>query len=305
MAAEQASDALFARQKQKTRLAEISSSLLRFAVRKPLGAIGAIIILVMILLAVFPQYIAPYEPNLFTGERYAFPGTVTNEGRVLLGTDELQRDILSRAIWGARISVRIGIISVFLGVTVGLVIGAVAGYIGGALDMGVQRGVDAMLAFPGLILALFWITLLQPGPNTIILAIGVTLIAPTTRVLRSSVLSIKEMTYVDGARAVGCSVPRILMYHIFPNITALYIVLISLSIGNAIIVEASLTFLGLGISPDEPTWGNMVQKGSQNLFLVGWWLPVIPSVAIALCVYGFNMLGDALRDVWDPRLRGS
>ena len=129
MAAEQASDALFAREKQKTRLAEISSSLLRFAVRKPLGAIGAIIILVMILLAVFPQYIAPYEPNLFTGERYAFPGTVTNEGRVLLGTDELQRDILSRAIWGARISVRIGIISVFLGVTVGLVIGAVAGYI--------------------------------------------------------------------------------------------------------------------------------------------------------------------------------
>ena len=133
-----------------------------------------------------------------------------------------------------------------------------------------------MLAFPGLILALFWVTLLQPGANTVTLAIAVTLVAPTTRVLRSSVLSIKEMTYVDGARAVGCSTPRILMHHIFPNITALYIILISLSIGNAIIVEASLTFLGLGIAPDIATWGNMVHRGTRNLFLVGWWLPVVP-----------------------------
>ena len=296
---------LFSASGATSRLFRTGRTTWTFSRKKPLGAIGAIIILGMILLAIFPGQIAPYEPNDFTGERYATPGATTPSGLTLLGTDELQRDILSRAIWGARISVRIGLISVFVGVTAGLIIGAVAGYLGGLLDLTVQRAVDAMLAFPGLILALFWVTLLQPGANTVTLAIAVTLVAPTTRVLRSSVLSIKEMTYVDGARALGCTTPRILIHHIFPNITALYIILISLSIGNAIIVEASLTFLGLGIAPDIPTWGNMVHRGTRNLFLVGWWLPVVPSVAIALCVYGFNMLGDALRDLWDPRLRGT
>ena len=271
-----------------------------FARHKPVAFAGGVIVLLLAYLAILPQTVAPYDPRELAGERFENPSS-----NFILGTDDLGRDVFSRSIWAARVSMRVGTISVFIGVTFGVVLGLVAAYVGGALDLVAQRVVDAWMAFPGLILALFWVSLLEPGVNTITFAIAITLWPSSSRVVRSSVLAIKETTYVEAARAIGCSTFRILFRHIFPNIIALYVVLISLAVGGAIIVEASLTFLGLGIEPDIATWGNMVFLGTRSLFLVGWWLPVIPSVCIALTVYGFNMLGDGLRDVWDPRLRGS
>ena len=271
-----------------------------FARHKPVAFAGGVIVLLLAYLAILPQTVAPYDPRELAGERFENPSS-----NFILGTDDLGRDVFSRSIWAARVSMRVGTISVFIGITFGVVLGLVAAYVGGALDLVAQRVVDAWMAFPGLILALFWVSLLEPGVNTITFAIAITLWPSSSRVVRSSVLAIKETTYVEAARAIGCSTFRILFRHIFPNIIALYVVLISLAVGGAIIVEASLTFLGLGIEPDIATWGNMVFLGTRSLFLVGWWLPVIPSVCIALTVYGFNMLGDGLRDVWDPRLRGS
>ena len=284
----------------RSRLRDAWGAIKWFARHKPIGFAGAIIVLVLTYLALLPQTVAPYDPRELAGERFENPS-----GDFILGTDDLGRDVFSRSIWAARVSMRVGTISVFIGITFGVMLGLVAAYIGGAVDLAAQRVVDAWMAFPGLILALFWVSLLEPGINTITFAIAITLWPSSSRVIRSSVLAIKETTYIEAARAIGCSTYRILFRHIFPNIIALYVVLISLAVGGAIIVEASLTFLGLGIEPDIATWGNMVFLGTRSLFLVGWWLPVIPSVCIALTVYGFNMLGDGLRDVWDPRLRGS
>ena len=276
-------------------------TLLRFVQTKPLAAFGAFLVIFMIALAVFPNQIAPHEPdrpNL--GARYGAP---TSE--FLAGTDQLGRDVLSRTIHGAQVSVRIGILSVLIGKTIALVVGMMSAYFGGVVDLLVQRLVDVLIAFPGLILAMFWVTLFDPGPWTVTFAIAVGLLPGSVRVVRSQVLAIREYTYVEAARAIGASSSRILLRHVFPNVTALFIVIFSLSVGGAIITESSLSFLGIGISQDIPTWGNMVRAGTRNLFIAGWWLPIPPSVALALTVYGFNLLGDGLRDVLDPRLRGS
>ena len=258
---------------------------------------GGFIIIFMTFLAVFPHLIAPYDPLEFAGLPHAKPGS-----DFFVGTDELGRDVMSRTLWATRNSMRIGVVAVLLGKTIALVVGMMSAYFGGPFDLITQRLVDA---FPGLIIALFWVAIFEPGIQTVTFAITIGLIPGSIRVIRSRVLSIKETTYVESARAIGASAPRILLRHILPNITALYIVIISLSVGGAILVESSLSFLGLGVSPENPTWGNMVQTSTKNLFLTGWWLPLPPSAGLALCVYGFNMLGDGLRDVLDPRLRGS
>jgi peptide/nickel transport system permease protein len=253
----------------------------------------------MVVVALFPGQLAPHRPSEYF-EEY-LPASWNNP----LGTDRLGRDTLSRLIWGARVSIPIGVASVTIGVTLGLILGLVSGYVRGVFDLATQRFVDAMMAFPGLVLAILWLTLFGASAYTLILAITINLIAPTARVLRGSTLAITEATYIEAAKAVGCSTSRILLRHIFPNVRAIYVVLISPSVGGAIITESSLSFLGLGVSPDTPTWGQMVNAGTRDLFLVSWWMPVPAAVCIALAVYGFNMLGDALRDVWDPRLRGA
>ena len=268
---------------------------------KPLGAFGALVVIIMIVLAIWPTLVSPADPyKTFVGPRLSAP-SVDHP----FGTDGLGRDILSRTVYGARFSVYIGLTSVLIGITGALIIAVISGYYGALLDLLLQRIVDTLLAVPGLVLALFVLALFKPSPETMILTLAVVFMAPSIRTIRAAVLSVKQMPYIESARAIGASTPRILIRHIVPQIMALYMVLISLTIGGAIIAETSLSFLGLGLSPDDPTWGNLVQKGTRDLFLVGVWQPIPPAIAIALCVFGFNLLGDALRDVLDPRLRGS
>lgn len=278
----------------------VGRGLIWFARKKPLGFIGAAIILIMLVFAAVPDVFAPHPPLQFVAQQLEPP-----QKKFPFGTDEIGRDYLSRTIWGARISITIGISSVFVGTTVALILGMLSAYLGGIFDLLLQRVIDAMMALPGLVLALFMVTLLPRGVPTLVLAISIIIIPGTTRTIRSQVLAVKQFQYVDGARAVGASSFRIMWRHIFPNITAIYIVLISLAIGSAIITESSLSFLGLGNPSEMPSWGTMVNRGTRNMFLTGPWLALAPSIALALAVYGFNMLGDALRDVLDPRMRGS
>lgn len=272
----------------------------KFIQTKPLGAMGAFILLFMFVVAVIPGVIAPHDPFRFAGQPHLSPSWT-----FLVGTDELGRDIMSRTLWATRNSMRIGVVAVLIGKTIALTVAMFTAYFGGPIDLLAQRVVDALIAFPGLIIALFWVAMFEPGPWTVTFAITIGLIPGSIRVIRSRVLQIKETNYVESARAIGASAPRILVRHVLPNLVALYIVIISLSVGGAILVESSLSFLGLGVSPETPTWGNMVASSTVNLFLTGWWMPLPPAAGLALCVYGFNMLGDGLRDVLDPRLRGS
>ena len=189
--------------------------------------------------------------------------------------------------------------------TIALLIALTSGYIGGIFDNAVQRVVDTLLAFPGLVVALFLVAVFTPSQNTVIGALAFTFIAPASRPLRAQVISVRSNVYVEAARAIGCSNIRVMARHILPNVMPLYVVVVSLFLGGAIIVESSLTFLGVGVDPTTPSWGRMVTDGTTSLFLAGAYLTIFPSLAIATTVFAFNMLGDTLRDIWDPRLRGS
>lgn len=278
----------------------IWTGLLKFSRAKPVGAIGAWVILAAIVISVFASWIAPHDPRKFVGSKYEAPNS-----EHFMGTDDLGRDVLSRVIYGGRISLFVGFFAVFVGVTFGLLVALISGYIGGWVDALVQRVVDAMLAFPGIVLALFLVTAISPSLGSVVAAIAISFVPSCARTLGAQVLSIKATPYVDAARAIGCSHWRIMIQHMLPNIRALYVVLMSLYIGVAIIIEATLSFLGFGPSPEIASWGRMVSDGSRQMFLAGPWASLWPSVAIGLVVFSFNMLGDAVRDVWDPRLRGS
>ncbi len=274
------------------------TTLRRFAQAKPLGMAGALVLALMGVITILAPLIAPYDPL-----DASFARSLPVSGEHWLGTDPLGRDVFSRVIMGSRISIYVGIVSVFIGVSLGAFIGIVTAYAGGVLDLVVQRFVDAIQAFPGLVLAMAIMVTLGQSINNVIIAIAILLIPGGARIIRGSALSIKEQTYIDSARAVGCSHIRIMARHIFPNTIAPYIILISVSIGNAIITEAALSFLGVGAPPDAPSWGAMVNTASQELFTGGLGLAIGPGLAIALAVFSFNLLGDALRDTLDPRLR--
>ena len=273
-----------------------------FAKRQPLGALGALVAIVLILVALFAPLIATHDPReTNVGEfKFAGPGT-----ELWLGGDQLGRDVFSRLVYGARISLLVGILSVVFGVTVGFAIGIVSAYFGGKTDLYVQRIMDAMIAFPALILALAIMAVLGPSIQNVIIALTVVFIPGAARTVRSEALRIKEMDYVLAARSVGAPDWRIMLRHIAPNCFAMYIVLATVSLGWAIIVEASLSFLGAGIPPDIPSWGGMLSGATQQYVEVGPWLAVFPGLAIAIVVFAWNLLGDALRDVLDPRLRGT
>ena len=274
------------------------TTLRRFAKAKPLGMAGALVLALMGIVTVFAPLLAPYDPL-----DASFARSLPVSGEHWLGTDPLGRDVFSRVIMGSRISIYVGIVSVLIGVSFGAFIGIVSAYVGGIVDLVVQRVVDAIQAFPGLVLAMAIMVTLGQSINNVIIAIAILLIPGGARIIRGAALSIKEQTYIDSARAVGCSHVRIMARHIFPNTIAPYIILISVSIGNAIITEAALSFLGVGAPPDAPSWGAMVNTASQELFTGGLGLAVGPGLAIALAVFAFNLLGDALRDTLDPRLR--
>jgi peptide/nickel transport system permease protein len=277
------------------------STLLRFVRRKPLGAASVVVILALVVCAVFAPWIAPRDPFEYAaGRQLQPPGS-----EFPLGSDEVGRDVLSRVVYGARVSLQVGIISVAVGTALGATLGILSGYLGGRTDLVIQRLVDALMAFPGLVLALAVVAALGPAIRNVMLAIGILVAPGVARIVRSAVLTVKEIPFIEAALAVGASTPRVLLRHILPNVTAPIIVLVTTQLGAAIITEASLSFLGLGTPPPEPSWGSMLGGTARFRLEQAPWLLWAPATAISLVVLSFNLLGDALRDVLDPRLRGS
>ena len=272
----------------------------QFCRRKPLGAIGGGITLILVVVALLAPVISPSPPRETRAEFVHAPP----QRAFLLGTDHVGRDVLSRLMHGARISLYVGLGSVLIGITAGFVVGVASTYGGGPIDLSVQRVVDALMALPGLIIALAIIAVLGSSLNNVIIAIIIGMIAPVVRTVRSQVLSIKELDYITAARAVGASPFRLIFRHIVPNCFAIYLILASYYLGFAIIVEASLSFLGVGAPPDVPSWGGMLTRAAQEHVKTAPWVAIFPGLAIFIVVLGFNLLGDALRDVFDPRLRG-
>jgi peptide/nickel transport system permease protein len=273
----------------------------RFARRKPLGAFGAVIALILVIVAVFAPFIATHDPAETNGALvYAPPGS-----QLLLGGDQLGRDVFSRLVYGARISLYAGVLSAFIGATIGMVVGVASVHFGGKTDLIVQRIIDTMMAFPPLILAIAIMAALGASLNNVVIALSIAYIPNAARVLRSQALAIKEMDFVLAARAIGAGHARIIFRYMIPNCLALYIVLVSVFLGTAIVAEATLSFLGIGVPPDVPSWGGMLNGAAQTYVHLAPWLGVFPGLAIAVVVFAWNLLGDALRDVLDPRLRGT
>lgn len=271
--------------------------------RKPLGAAGGVIVIVMIVAGVFAPLIAPYDPVINDYSRPHFAPNALN----WLGTDQFGRDILSRIIHGARTALFIGFVSAFVGGTTGLILGVASAYFGGLFDLLLQRLMDIVMAFPLIILALAMISILGPMiENDVILvifAITIPFIPRCARVVRSSALAIREIPYVDAARACGFSHIRIILNHMTPNVMAPFLIMITAFVGQAILLEASLSYLGLGVQEPVPAWGLMLQGGAEEYAESAPWMAVFPGLAITLSVFGFNLFGDALRDTLDPKLR--
>jgi peptide/nickel transport system permease protein len=263
------------------------------------GAIvGAVILLCILFLGLAAPVVSPYPPTDITGELGLQPPNREH----LMGTDNFGRDVFSRVIFGGRISMSVGFISVGIGAATGLILGLGAGYFGGWLDAFIMRMIDALLAFPGILLALAIVAVLQPSLRNVMVAVGISSVPRFTRVVRGSVLSARENLYVDAARCVGCSSLRIIYRHILPNVMGPVIILATLGIGGAILTGTSLSFLGLGASPPTPEWGLMLSSGRSYIGLA-WWMTAFPGLAILITVLSVNMLGDGLRDALDPRLR--
>ena len=269
---------------------------LRRLARHRLAMFGAVLVALEVGLALLAPWIAPHEPNRMDYTA-VLSGPTTEHP---LGTDDLGRDLLSRTLYGSRLSLEVGIVAVLVAVVLGVPIGLVSGYFGGIFDEAVMRVVDAVMALPALVLALTIAAVLGPGIWNATVAIAVVAAPTYTRLVRGQVLSIKENDYVLAAQSIGAPTWVILMRHILPNAFSPVIVQASLGVGFAIILEASLSFIGLGAQPPTPSWGNMVQVGFQYLEIAPWFV-LIPAVAIFLAVLGFNMLGDGLRDTLDPK----
>jgi peptide/nickel transport system permease protein len=279
----------------------LSKGLWRLVREKPLGAFGGVLVLVLMLTAIFAHWIAPYpydETNV--RQRLKPPGA-----QFYLGTDNLGRDVFSRIVYGARISVTVGFGAVTLSILLATIMGVTSGYFGGKVDVFVQRIVDAAMAFPVLVILLSIMAVLGPGLLNVILVLGIVPSANRSRVIRSATLAAKENQYVEAARAVGASHLRIILCYILPNVMAPIIIVATNALGAVILVEATLSFLGFGVPPPYPSWGEMLSGSGRSYMYKAPWMAIWPGVAISLAVFGFNMLGDALRDLLDPRLRGS
>lgn len=272
---------------------------LQFARRRPLGAVGAFIVLLLVFVALFAPWLAPYDPYKMNSAWLLSPPSLRN----WMGTDEYGRDIMSRVMWGSRTSLVVGLLAVVLGTTTGAVLGLVSGYLGGKVDYVVQRCMDILLAFPGLVLALAMVAALGASVVNVIIALSFTIIPGASRVIRASALALREAPFVDAAQNLGFSSARIVFRHILPNCAAPYIIIATAALGGAILSEASLSFLGLGTPPPAPSWGGMLSGSSQSAMTDAPWIAIFPGLAITLVVFGFNFLGDALRDLLDPKLR--
>ena len=272
--------------------------LARLAGQQPLGAAGAVVVAAMIVAAIFAPQLAPYGAKDAAFAAYAPPGP----GHPM-GTDQLGRDVLSRVVWGARLSLYVGLVSVMLGVTLGGLWGVVSAYFGGMTDTLSQRVVDSLMALPPIVLALSLMAAIGQSVNNVIVALTILLTPTAARTLRAVALSIMATPFVEAAQAAGGSSARIIARHVLPNCLATYTVLVTTNVSYAIVVEASLSFIGVGAPPDEPSWGGMLTAGTQAVETAPWMI-FFPGLAISLTVLALNMLGDAIRDVADPRLRG-
>jgi peptide/nickel transport system permease protein len=277
---------------------ELSAAIGHLVRRQPLGAAGGLIVLVLIAVAVLAPRLAPHGAKDASFSPYLPPNA-----EFPMGTDQLGRDVLSRVIWGARLSLYVGLVSVVFGITAGALWGAVTAYLGGAADMGSQRVVDSVMALPPIILALALMAALGQSVNNVIIALVVLLTPTAARTVRSIALGIVASPYMESARAIGATNWRIISRHLMPNCMAGYIVLVTTNVSYAIVVEASLSFIGAGAPPDEPSWGGMMTAGIQALETAPW-MVFFPGLAISLAVFGLNLFGDSIRDVTDPRLRG-
>jgi peptide/nickel transport system permease protein len=272
----------------------------RLIKEKPLGAVGAVITLILLLTGIFADFLAPYGMN----DAYVGDELSPSSAQFWFGTDNLGRDIFSRVIYGARISVIVGLSGSIISTTISLVIGVLSGYLGGKVDLIVQRGVDIWMSLPSLVLLMIIVAIVGPGLWPIIIILGLIYGIPGSRIIRGAVIGIKENVYVLASKAIGCSTPRILARHILPNIMVTAIVLFSVRVPAVILTEASLSFLGFGIPPPTPSWGGMISGAGRQYMFQAPWMVVWPGLALAIVVYGVNMFGDAIRDLVDPRLRG-
>ncbi len=273
----------------------------RFVTKNPLGAVGLFLITVIVMLGAFGPVFQRYDP---LDQDYTFRLAAPSMAH-FFGTDEYGRDLWSRVVSGASIALRISIGAVALGSTLGFVLGIVSGYFGGFVDSLFQWVVEVMLSIPGLLLALAIMSALGPGIEKVILAISISFVPRALRTIRGTVLSVKQNVYVEAARAIGAPHTRIMFRHILPNVTAPFLIIASSALGGAILQESTLSFLGLGVPPPYASWGRMLSNSVAQYALTAPWMVIFPGFAITWMVLGFNFFGDALRDIWDPRLRGS
>ncbi len=272
-----------------------------FIRRNPRILIGGVLVVVLLGVALFAPLVAPYDPIAQDIAHNLEPPGPDH----WLGTDDLGRDVLSRVIWGSRISLSVGVISVSIGFLVGVSVGLVAGYLGGLVDLVAMRAIDALLAFPALLLAISITAALGPQIQNAMIAIGVVAIPAYTRLTRGQVLSVREREYITAARTIGVPTLRLVLRHIFPNVSNALVVQATLATAFAILAEAALSFLGLGTQVPTPSWGLDINYSQRYLMNLKWWMSAGPGLAIFTAVFAFNFLGDALRDALDPRLRRS
>jgi peptide/nickel transport system permease protein len=276
----------------------MGATLGRLVRRQPLGMLGAVVIVLLVGTAIFAPRLAPHGPK-----DVAFAPYLPPSGEFPMGTDQLGRDVLSRVIWGARLSLYVGLVSVAIGITIGSCWGMVSAYFGGITDTGSQRVVDTLMALPPIVLALSLMAVLGQSVDNVILALVVLLVPTAARTLRSVALGVVATPYIEAARALGGAHARVISRHVAPNCLASYIVLVTTNVSYAIVVEASLSFIGAGAPPDEPSWGGMLTAGVQAIEAAPW-MVFFPGLAISLAVFALNLFGDSIRDLADPRLRG-
>src|SRR5262245_14223490 len=287
--------------KRPWRVPRAARGIVRFCRRKPLGAFGGLLVLIMLLMAVAADWLAhfPYDQSI-PGARMKPPSA-----QFWMGTDNLSRDVWSRVVYGARVSVTVGFATIALGTLVAAAIGISSAYVGGAYDMVVQRVVDAWMSFPYLVIILSIMAVLGPGLLNLILSLSILIAAASARVIRGAALSVMQNAYLEAARAMGSGHLRIILRYVVPNVMATTIILATIGLGGVILAEASLSFLGFGVPPPYPSWGAMLSGSGRSYMYRAPWMAFWPGLAISLAVFGFNMLGDARRDVLDPRQRGT
>ena len=286
-----------AERKRRSPFVDFSRRILR---EKPLGTVGAVITLILLFVGIFADFLAPYGMN----EIHIEDALAAPSSKYPLGADNLGRDILSRVVYGARISVIIGLAASSIATALSLIIGMMSGYLGRRFDLLVQRFVDSTMCIPQIILMMILISVIGPGIWQVTVVLGLMWGIIGSRIIRSAVISVREKTYVAAAESAGCTTPRTIMTHILPNIMAPTIVLFTTRVPNVILIEASLSFLGFGIPPPAPSWGGMLGTVGRDYMLQAPWIVLWPGLALALVVYGINIFGDAVRDIVDPRLKG-